>query len=530
MQLAVQSRALGFALFGLFLLLLLLSKPIHLVTADLGRHIINGQTILRDGLDSRVLSTNYYSYSYPDYPAVNHHWLFGVMAAVVFQLGGWAALSGLNVGLVMVSVVIMSVWAWRRLPAADQIFVAVAIWLAAPLIAIRDEVRPESVSLMLISLTWVVSSQIWELIRLGRKIRKQQLIAWLGVLIVLQLFWVNSHIFFPMGLLSWWLAALMANHRPRQWRMTLGVSALIVAAWFVNPQGWSGVSAPFTILHNYGYPIVENLALWQLWRRVPIGITWYFSALVLPLGGLFIWWGWQSWRQQKISNFWLATWGLSAVFAASLMFRLFSFAGLILIAVLPLTLSALQHSRHNWRTIWEHPASILTASLGSLLVMILIFKTQVFWPRQVGWGLEREAMSASQFISTSHLPAPVFNNYDSGGYLIYAFAQDGTQSRRVFTDNRPKEYPFAFWTTYRQSLLSEPAWQQLLNQYQFQSIVFHRHDMMDGAQAFLAARAHDEAWVPVYVDKWWLMLVRNTPANQFLINRYQLDRSWFQLK
>jgi len=54
--------------------------------------------------------------------------------------------------------------------------------------------------------------------------------------------------------------------------------------------------------------------------------------------------------------------------------------------------------------------------------------------------------------------------------------------------------------------------------------------MTPAAQAFLLARVHDEAWVPVYVDAEALILVRNIPANQELIFRYQIPRERFSTR
>jgi len=51
----------------------LLATPINLATADLGRHLKNGELLLSGNLD--LLYKNYYSYTDPDYAFINHHWL-----------------------------------------------------------------------------------------------------------------------------------------------------------------------------------------------------------------------------------------------------------------------------------------------------------------------------------------------------------------------------------------------------------------------------------------------------------------------
>ena len=45
---------------------------INLTSLDLGRHIKNGQIIWQD---KDVLYKNFYSFTEPDFPFINHHWL-----------------------------------------------------------------------------------------------------------------------------------------------------------------------------------------------------------------------------------------------------------------------------------------------------------------------------------------------------------------------------------------------------------------------------------------------------------------------
>jgi len=68
--------------------LFFLARP-HLPTLDLGRHITNGREIIAN---RAVFEDNHYSHTSPDFPAVNHHWLFGVFAYLGYELGGFPLL------------------------------------------------------------------------------------------------------------------------------------------------------------------------------------------------------------------------------------------------------------------------------------------------------------------------------------------------------------------------------------------------------------------------------------------------------
>ena len=75
----------------LVLMVLYLSFPINLTAVDIGRHIKNGEMVLNG--QTQVLYKNFYSFTYPDYPFINHHWFFGVIAYAIFCVSGFNGLS-----------------------------------------------------------------------------------------------------------------------------------------------------------------------------------------------------------------------------------------------------------------------------------------------------------------------------------------------------------------------------------------------------------------------------------------------------
>jgi len=66
------------------------AKKIILVNSDLGRHIKNGEIFFETG---QIISTNYYSYTEPDLPVINHHWGSGVLFYLIQKLIGFEGLS-----------------------------------------------------------------------------------------------------------------------------------------------------------------------------------------------------------------------------------------------------------------------------------------------------------------------------------------------------------------------------------------------------------------------------------------------------
>src|SRR3989338_2363588 len=73
----------------------LFAQKIDLTTADLGRHIKNGELILNGSVEERraVFTENFYSYTEPTHPFLNHHWGSGVLFYLIERVAGFGGLS-----------------------------------------------------------------------------------------------------------------------------------------------------------------------------------------------------------------------------------------------------------------------------------------------------------------------------------------------------------------------------------------------------------------------------------------------------
>ena len=85
-------------LLGLIVLIFL--QKTDLTSSDLGRHLNNGR-VLFDNHD--ILFKNAYSYTEPDFPFINHHWLYGVIVYSVYKLSGFSGLTIFNIFLVLIT-------------------------------------------------------------------------------------------------------------------------------------------------------------------------------------------------------------------------------------------------------------------------------------------------------------------------------------------------------------------------------------------------------------------------------------------
>ena len=167
----------------------LLLRTIDLTNSDLGRHIENGE-ILWEGSHpdaAAVLRTNHYSFAAPDAPFVNHHWLSGVVFFLVFKAAGFEGLTVFYAVLVALTS-ILSYWTAQRV--SNPVVAAALATLALPLLAFRDQVRPEAFTYLFTALFYLV------LLAWARGWAGNRSLILLPCLMVL---WINLHIEFVFG-------------------------------------------------------------------------------------------------------------------------------------------------------------------------------------------------------------------------------------------------------------------------------------------------------------------------------------------
>jgi hypothetical protein len=535
-----------------------LTVPINLVTADIGRHVKNGELLVHDwlGTGQSVLTSNLYSYTAPDWPVVNHHWASGIFFYWLREAGGFRVVHIIFIVISLLALALFWDIARRSAGWLSALVVGVAL---VPLIAARVEVRPEALSYLFLGLfVWL----LW-------RVREKQLSPrWLWLLPLIQVAWVNTHIYFVFGVFAvgvFWVEqvvnAIFSRNpsspplvqpslklRPagRGEDPTLprpakpegrsgdkgdsgGLSWILlttIAASLLNPFGWWGVVYPFTIFSNYGYQIVENKSIWFLenWGQVnPHFLVVKVLSVLLVVGTIA-----QAWRRRSVDT---ALVLLSATFVvlAWLAIRNFALAGLVVLPLMAYYLALVP-----WRALldqtekYQRQAMIFLALLMTGAATYFYYFDDISLQRQrLGLGLLPEAAGAADFIRAQHITGPIFNNYDIGGYLIYHFSP----KEKVFVDNRPEAYPAEFFTdVYIPMQEKDAVWQKQLATYNFNAIVFYRHDLTPWAQKFLTTRVQDADWVPVYVDALTIILVRDIERNAAVINNHAIPRQVFGVR
>src|SRR3989344_4651903 len=502
-----------------FLLSLFVFQQINLTTADIGRHITNGKLLINAqslGISRyALLHTNFFSFTYPDFPFVNHHWGSGVLSYLVFLGFGFEGLSLLYGGFVILATLLLFYSQKQKL----NVLISFPIILfLIPLITERTEVRPEGLSYLFLALTLTLLY-----LYVSNKIHKK----WLWWIPVISLIWVNTHIYFifiPFFIGMFLIETLVYKDFEKTKTLTylLGLSVL---ALFINPYGIAGVLYPFTMFQNYGYLIVENQSipfLTNLHINNPNFLWWKIASVIFIISSLFVFW------KHKV-KFPIALFGIALVFGilSFLGIRHLTAYGLVLIPIFLHYGHILYVKPTNEKQQLLHTTCSVIVSAVLFVSIFILFNNRLPWNTYWGIRWQPDVNRGAEFVKTLKISGPIFSNYDIGGYIIFhMYPQE-----KVFVDNRPETYPAKFFLEeYIPMQESESVWNKEVEKWNFNTIWFYRNDLTPWAQKFLITRIADPLWAPVFVDNYSIIFLRRVEKNAKVIEQYELPKSMFSVK
>jgi len=477
------------------------------MASDLGRHLKNGEVIISS---KQPITTNLYSYTHPNFPFIAHHWGFGVIAYGIFKVVGFNGLTIFNATLSFLTVVLVLKYSAKRVGLA---YTCIGFLLVLPLFVYRTEIRPETISALFVILTiYLLAGNV----RLRYK---------LILIFILQVLWVNIHVFFVFGLFlsTTYLVTLIvrANYQRARYVLILLIAQLL--ATLLNPYGLKGALYPLQILNDYGYRIIENQTPFLLLKVIPSPIYYYLLAIsavtilliTLSIGSAI-----------KKDLFYTV---VSVVFllGSLKMVRLMPYFAIFALFSLSYCFYTLNQKIGDFlkKLIVRPIVQTLLGGVGFFVAFVLV-STNLYNPlTNLGLGLMPKVSGSADFFKENNIQGPIFNNYDSGGYLIFYLYP----KQKVFVDNRPEAYPSSFFKTeYVPMQENDNIWTSLSNKYGFNVIYFYRLDYTPWAQPFLISRIKDPVWAPVYVDDYALIMLKRNPTNESIIKNHELPKELFR--
>lgn len=469
---------------------------------DLGKHIQVGRIIVTT---LSIPHTNLFSYAVPDYPILSHEWL----SEVVFYL---FSLSGLSSLLVLKMLLVLATFGiiFYLLQKKSSLFVSVPLSLIGiSLLSTRLRVRPELFSYLFIALFFLFIDRY----------RQSKKTVYLWLLPVCELLWVNMHVFFILGIAMYvfffvdeWV---IRQNREKQ---LLWVGVALVGVTLLNPGFITGALLPFTIMHNYGTVIEENLPIFKVFTDVTglsASLTIEFllfellAVVYLIIAGI---------RLKQKELFYTLSGVMGTVLGIYMVRNISLFTILALIPLCEsLTNGARKLAADTGMDIYTRN-TLKTTVLGAALLFAVFTINDLNNFHMLGFGYIANAEKAADFMAVNNIKGPIFNNDNLGEYLIYRLYPQ----ERVFIDDRPEDYPPGFWDMFRQALADENTFQQLMNKYHFNAIVFGFPDATPNSKTFLVRMIHNPEWVPVYADGNVTILLRRNSDNAAVISKYEI--------
>lgn len=512
--------------FSLILLLIFfLSIFTHQLTAfnqDLGRHLKIGEIIVNQ---QSIPKTNLFSYTFPDFPFLNHHWLAEVIFFLVnyfFNNSSLIFLKLIFFGLAFFSLVLIALKRFNKIIGLG--------WGLALLFLFnhRTDIRPEIFSYFFLSLYLIILSK--------KELFKQ----WFPFLLLIQVLWINTHIYFFLGpsllffyLINQTIGLRKIRNKKQEKKELIKTSVIFISSLItclINPNFIQGALYPFSVFKNYGYTIVENQSFFFMSNYINRVYDPYFLVIFILLFFSFL----ITFKKQSFY-----------VLASFIFFSILGFQAIRNIPVF--SLGVFLSGANNLNLIKERLKIKFgfnsEAKLNFTLLFFFIFiplllflnYQNIFSPaskkqlsdKKLGLGRTKGAEDGVRFILNNNISGPMFNNFDISGYLIYRLYPQ----YKVFVDNRPEAYPASFFQEiYIPIQNQEKKWQKAEKEYNFNFIFFSHTDITPWAISFLERISQDRTWQLVFLDDYVVIFLKNNDINKRLIEKYSLSQDNFSFQ
>lgn len=483
-------------------LLLGFSHPNTAFTQDLGRHLLLGGMILKTG---SVPKTNLFSYTYPDFPFINTHYLSEVIFSLLSSVFGVDSLLYFTLFIILITFGVLFISAKKN---ASLLGIGLGSLLLIPVLFERTAVRPEIFSFLFASL----------FITLLYKNRKKP--TWLIYLLIpLTFLWTQMHIYFAVGgllLFLFLLDGLLSKNLRKRSSYVKTLSIVFVGSSLItilNPNGIHGALYPFHVFDNYGYSIEENQTMFLLQSLgfLKPSFPYFIGSVITLFFILFL----------RIKKAYPIDWLLAICFTYIAGSAVRNFPLFAIILFIPFTRLLTDSIRligsqipHSQRTILYHISIFIVSGLVVWQIIGIIQN------KDIGFETKDPGQNALSFFISEEIKGPIFNNFDIGSYLIYRLYPQES----VFVDGRPEAYPASFFKdVYIPMQQSQELFTIISEQYKFNAIVFSHTDLTPWAQIFLSNIVINDTWSTVYLDSTMIILVKNIPDNKAILKQHGMS-------
>jgi len=492
---------------------------------DLGRHIKLGEIIVNN---FSVPKTNLFSYTNPDFPFINTHWFFEVIAYFFAQLGALQLLL-----ILKVIIILLSVWIILKLIPKENTALLLPIgFIFLHVLRERVELRPEIFSFLFTALTYYILEASLRAKRSNLTSKGRSLLIF--TLPIIQFIWINTHIYFFVGLVLQAIFLIHIGYHYLRSHLGRGLIAqgsaklkplgiifiLSVLVSLINPNGLNGLLYPLNVTKNYGYSIAENQTMFLLesinfrdpnflFVKISVGII-LLSIIFVILNAV----------KNLIRSFELRSQDDKAGIVKNILLSLFG-----------LTLALMHVRSFPYLVFLSFPAVLQNfgvirfkglSNILSFIICILLLLESFFYlsgiyykntdnQHRVGLSFEESGKNALDFVLSKDLPGPIFNNFDIGSYIIYR----AYPKIKVFVDGRPEAYPAQFFQgIYIPSQVEYKNFKEVTSLYGFKTVIFSHTDQTPWGRNFLSSIIKDQDWQLIFIDDFMVILTKPEVANE----------------
>lgn len=462
------------------------------------------------------------------YTAYGVPWIYpsfgGALLYLAYAAGGFAALSWIN-ATASVAVVALAIGKPRLLTCALAIF-------AVPSIVLRTAPRAEL-------FTTLFFAAFLAVMRTYRREGKSCL--WL--LPLMMVVWVNAHPGFAAGIVVLGVYAALEL-------LEAGASRTQAIARLKDAAPWIALTILATLINPWGYKVYQGLAAQKNviaqqsvsvgeWTGVHLTLASFASALQL--------------RDPNSSYWWLLV--LACLIALVALYRRQFGNAVLLVGAAYLSVDHLRfQALFAIALIFiagdvfaaPFPASVKMRPLTMLRVALVLAVAAVallhiadtisnrcymasgelsYFGAGLSWWYPQRA---AQFIESNKLPAELFHDYNSGGYITLRLGP----GYRDFADGRA--IPFSGEVLAEQAALvhtppDSPMWVREAERRGINTIMVSLARFGGLESVPLQEYCQSSQWQPVYLDDVSIVLIRNRPENQPWISRFAIDCAHYRI-
>ena len=527
------NRFVSYITLGVLFGLIIFASNIEIKDLDIWLHLASGRHIIAT---QTVPTTDVLSCTIAGKPWINHEWFFQVIVTFLYQLASTDGLIYFQIFFVVASFFILLLLGFNQ----KRIFLS-SFFLFLILLVYRNRltIRPEMLSL------FFFSSYVY---LLGTKLYKKITIP---ILFIFQIIWSNCHGFFilgpglvTIGLFSEWIKRHIKL--PWEWNI-IGrldedeyfnlklIWGFVLIACFITPSFIEGALYPLKVIFSLSG---ETKVFFKHIVELAPSITWdnIFSTAKYPYYKIIILISFISfcfnYRRLDVGVF--LSWSIFLLMSISATRNIvfFSFVAYFSFFV------NLQYIDTDWissKLSWLSSEKIKSI-IGILLSVILIFSILYHVDKWTFYGyydfdkferkseyggicLRNFAYKAADFLVENKIAGRVFNDFNSGAYLLGR----AYPNIHVMIDGRTEVYGPEFFKKYRKICKGDKDLIEELDEKVHFTIAFLNSVYTPVPSKLINYFYQNPEWILVYFDYDASIFLRDIEYNKPFIEKYRID-------